>query len=106
MLVLEGKLTCVRIPSWCNVLDGDVVVPLRKKTCASFHSPCNVVVRNSLVLVLEIILTCISFPSLCNVVVINARMLVPERKLTCYISFMMQCISWKCGCTGKRGNTC
>ena len=53
VIVLEGTLTCVTIPSWYNLLDGHVVVPLRKLTCASFHSPCNVVVINSLVFVIE-----------------------------------------------------
>ena len=54
VLVLEGKITCVIIPSWCNVFDFNVVVPVGKLlSCISFHSPCIVVVRNSLVLVLE-----------------------------------------------------
>ena len=61
--MLEGNLTCVRFPSWSNVFDGNVFVPIGNLTHVSFHSPCNVVVRNALVLVQEGKLTCVSFPS-------------------------------------------
>ena len=37
-LVLEGKVTCVRLPSWWNVFDGNVVVPVGKITRVRFHS--------------------------------------------------------------------
>ena len=54
MLVLEGKLAWIRIHSWCNVFHANVVVPVGKITHVIFHSPFNVVVRNSIVLVLEV----------------------------------------------------
>ena len=69
VLVLEGMLTCVRIPSWCNVYDGNVVVSVRNITHISFYSPCNVVVRNVIDFLLVQNLTCIRFHSLHNVVV-------------------------------------
>ena len=62
-----------------------MAVPVGELTCVSFHPPCNVVVRNTLVLVLEGELTCVSFLSLSNVVVTNALMLVLERNITCVI---------------------
>ena len=52
VLVLEGKLTCVRFPSWCNVFYGNVVISIKKLTCVRFNSPHDVVVINSLVFVL------------------------------------------------------
>ena len=83
MLVLEGKLTCVRIHSWRNVFDGNVVVPVGRKTHVSFHSPCNVVVINAHVFVLVGNLTWVSFHSLNNVVVRNLVVLFLEGQLTC-----------------------
>ena len=83
MLVLQGKLICVRFPSWSNVFDGNVFLPVGNITCVSFHSPCNFVVRNSHVLVLEGKLTCVIFSSWHNVVYGNVVVQVPN--LTCII---------------------
>ena len=38
VIVLEGNLKCVGFTSWCNVFDGNVVVPKGKLTCVRFHS--------------------------------------------------------------------
>ena len=50
VLVLDEKLTSVRIPSWCNAFDGNVVILVGNLTHVRFNSPCNVLIRNSLVL--------------------------------------------------------
>ena len=47
----------------CIVFDDNVVVPVNKITRVRFHSPSNVVVRNSFVLVLKGNLTCVRIPS-------------------------------------------
>ena len=45
--MLEGKLTQVRFPSWCNVFDDNVAMldgklHYQKPTHINFYAPCNV----------------------------------------------------------------
>ena len=72
MIVIEGKLTHVRFPSWCNV----IVIFLKGNLTPSL---CNVVVEISLVLVLEGKITRVIFPASCNV--FDGNVVVPIGKL-------------------------
>ena len=66
----EGKIACVRFPSWCNVAFGNalVLVPQRSLKGASFCSWCNVFLGNG-------------FASQCNVIFGNALVDVLQGKL-------------------------
>ena len=52
---IEGKLACLRFPSWCNVAFGNalVLVPKGKLKGARFSSWCNIFLGNGFVVVTE-----------------------------------------------------
>ena len=66
VLVLEGELSHVILPSPCNVVINDLVLVLEGKL--AHHSRLSGVVGDVLVLVLEGKLACCRFPSMFNVV--------------------------------------
>jgi hypothetical protein len=60
-LTIEGKLSCVRFPSWCNVAFGNafVLVPQGKLKGVSFRSWCSVFLGNGFEVVKEGNLACV-----------------------------------------------
>ena len=69
---IEGKISCVRFPSRCNVAFGNALVLVSHGSLkgASFWSWCNVFLGNG-------------FASQCNVIFDNALVDVLQGKLAC-----------------------
>jgi len=65
LFMIEGNLTCVRVPSPWNVLTINVLVLVLKRNIARarFLLACNVVVGSMLVFVLHVKLTLVKFIS-------------------------------------------
>ena len=94
--MIEGNLTCVRVPSPWNVLTSNVLVLVLKRNIANtrFLLACNVVVGSMLVFVLHVKLTLVIFLPPCNVVIGNMLLFGLETMLDFFFSAILLLSIW------------